>query len=158
VFLRIGEREGRPPVIPKICNHCDQQYLGKPISLYWAWVRADGHRTAWKQKVCSDCFREHYVRLIVIAEEPLLACPACGISTVDDMDAVYLTYCVPGSPQSQSEMPLCPSCAVGVRNHALTGAVALPDRGVAVGGPQPPAQSGAALWDSLGLAPERRNG
>jgi hypothetical protein len=140
-------------VIPKTCPLCARDGVGKPASLYWAWTRADGRRKAWKQKVCPDCFREHYVKLIVAAMEPVLICPACGIGTADDYDAVYLTYCLPGMPKDQSEMPLCGACAVVVRNLALTGAAELEDREVGVGGPQPEAQSAAELWASLGLVP-----
>ena len=170
------------PVIPKICPLCTQQTLGKPASLYWAWTRSDGRRKAWKQKVCADCFREHYVKLIIASMEPVLICPACGISTVDDYDAVYLTYCLPGMPKDQSEMPmcgpcavslrnkalegarewtlrstddveLCGPCAVAVRNTAMEGASALEDREVGVGGPQPVAQSASQAWADLGLRP-----
>ena len=141
------------PVIPKICPLCTQQTLGKPASLYWAWTRSDGRRKAWKQKVCVDCFREHYVKLVIASMEPVLICPACGISTVDDYDAVYLTYCLPGMPKDQSEMPLCGPCAVAVRNTAMSGANALEDREVGVGGPQPVAQSASQAWADLGLRP-----
>lgn len=140
-------------MIPKRCAVCERDGLGKPASLYWAWTRADGRRKAWKQKVCQDCFKEHYVKLIVRSMEPVLLCPSCGISTADDYDAVYVTYCLPGMPKDQSEMPLCPACAVAVRNLALQGAVELEDRGVGVGGPQPVAQDAAQAWASLGLAP-----
>lgn len=149
-----GARKVTLPVIPKICPLCNQQSLSKLASLYWAWVRADGHRKAFKQRVCADCFREHYVKLIVASMEPVLICPACGIGTVDDYDAVYLTYCMPGMPKDQSEMPLCGACAVSVRNLALTGASELEDRGVGVGGPQPEAPTGAAMWAALGLRPK----
>jgi hypothetical protein len=132
---------------------CQQQQVGKPASLYWAWVRADGKRKAWKQQICQDCFREHLVKLIVNSMEPVLICPACGIGTVDDYDAVYLTYCMPGMPKDQSEMPLCGACAVEVRNKALLGAKELDDRGVGVGGPQPQPQSAAQTWADLGLVP-----
>jgi hypothetical protein len=141
-------------VIPKTCPLCTQQTLGKPASLYWAWTRADGRRKAWKQRVCTDCFREHYVRLVVASMEPVLMCPACGISTVDDYDAVYLTYCLPGMPKDQSEMPLCGACAVNVRNLALAGAVELEDREVGVGGPQPLAINAAQAWADIGLRPK----
>jgi hypothetical protein len=145
-------------VIPKICDMCEQQHLEKPASMYWAWTNADGKRRAWKQKLCLECVRENVVPLIIAAEQPVLICPSCGISTVDDMDAIYLTYCLPGQPQGQSEMPMCPACAVTVRQRALMGARELEDRGVGIGGPQPGPQSSTAIWDSLGLAPERRNG
>jgi hypothetical protein len=153
IFLLVGKERGILAVIPKICDLHGGQVVEKLASLYWAWVLADGHRRAWKQKVCADCVREHYVPLIIAGEQPVLVCPACGISTVDDMDAIYLTYCLPGMPQGQSELPMCGPCAVELRNKALAGAAELPDRGVGVGGPQPDAVSAASTWASLGIVP-----
>jgi len=140
-------------MIPRVCGVCEQQYLGKPASLYWAWTNADGRRRAWKQKVCPDCLREFYLRAIVSSVEPVLICPNCGIGTVDDYDAVYLTYCLPGQPKGQAEMPLCPPCAVRIRSYALKGAVELEDRGAVVGGPQPQTLDATSVWASLGIVP-----
>jgi len=153
VHRNVRGKIGALPVIPKECGVCTQQTIGKPASLYWAWTRADNRRKAWKQKVCLECFREHYAALIVRSMEPVLICPSCGIGTADDYDAVYLTYCMPGMPKDQSEMPLCPACAVKVRNLALSGAVELEDREVGVGGPQPDAITAAQTWASLGIVP-----
>lgn len=140
-------------MIPKVCGVCEQQVLEKLASLYWAWVNTDGRRRAYKQKTCSDCMREHYVQLIVSSEQPVLICPGCGISTVDDMDPIYLTYCMPNMPKGQSEMPMCGACAARVRSLALRGSSPLDDRGASVGGPQPQGPSPTPSWDSLGLRP-----
>ncbi len=152
VHLPLRERRSLP-VIPRICPLHEGDFLGKPISLYWAWNNADGRRRAWKQKVCGDCFRENYASLVVRAMEPVLLCPKCGIGTADDYDAVYLSLFVPGMPSTQSEMPLCPSDAARLRNLALRGATELADRGVGVGGPQPDAQKPVS-WEALGLRPQ----
>lgn len=143
-------------MIPKVCGLCERQVLEKLAALYWAWTNADGRRRAHKQKVCSDCMREHYVQLIAGAEEPALLCPACGISTVDDMDPIYLSYFMPSMPGGQSEMPTCGACAARVRSLALRGSEPLPDRGALVGGPQPQQASATATWDALGLRPVGR--
>ena len=145
-------------MIPKVCDICGQQSLDKPASLYWAWTNADGHRRAWKQKVCPDCLRDQYAALIIRSNEPVLICPQCGISTADEYDAIYLTYCIPGMPKAQSEMPTCGACAVVVRNLALTNARPLEDRGAVLGAPNPDAPSSTQIWDDLGLNPARRNG
>lgn len=147
-------RIGAPALIPRICPLCGQQSTSKLASLYWAWTRADGRRKAFKQKVCADCFRERYVKLVVASMEPVLLCPNCGIATADDFDAVYLSYFMPGMPGDTSEMPLCGACAVEVRNMALLGATELEDRGVGTGGPQPQAPTGAEVWAALGLGPK----
>ncbi len=141
-------------MIPRICPLHEGDYIGKPISLYWAWTNADGRRKAWKQKVCSDCFRENYAPLVVRAMEPVLMCPNCGISTADDYDAVYLSAFLPGMPSTQSEMPLCGGHAAELRSLALRGAVQLEDRGVGVGGPQLVVPSSTQVWEALGLRPQ----
>jgi hypothetical protein len=143
-------------VIPKICNLCEQQGLVKRASLYWAWVNANGVRRAWKQQICPDCFRAELATLIVKAEDPVLLCPACGIGTADDYDAVYLTYCLPGMPKGQSEFPLCGPCAVVLRNKALKNAQPLEDRGALVGGPQPQEITSKQAWADLGYLPSAR--
>lgn len=142
-------------MIPKTCQLCGTIGTEKLISLYWAWVNADGHRRAWKQNVCAECFRRHYAAAIVAAMEPILACPLCGEATVDDHDDVYVTYCVPGMPKDHSEMPCCGAHAAELRSLALTGATPLPDRGVGVGGlgPQPAVPDAETVWSSLGLRP-----
>ena len=138
-------------MIPRTCGLCEQQAIGKRASMYWAWMRADNKRVAYKQLVCEDCVREAYVPLIVNAEQPVLACPACGISTVDDYDAVYLTYCLPGMPPGKSEMPFCPPCAAVLRGKAMSGAVQLEDRRQESGGSELSPPTAPQAWAALGI-------
>ena len=145
-------------MIPKQCDSCESIGSDKLSSLYWAWQRADHKRVAYKQKLCACCFASQVVELIAHSLDPVYACPACGISTVDDHDDVYLTYCVPGTAKDVAEMPLCAACAVNVRNAAMQGAEKLPDRGSgslgADGGPQPIGNQDP--WAALGLATLRQ--
>jgi hypothetical protein len=146
-------------VIPKICDLCEQQRLEKPASLYWAWTNANGARRAWKQRICPDCFRSELTELIVRSTDPVLICPACGIGTAEDYDAVYLSYFLPGMPGGQAEFPMCPPCAAVLRGKAIKGARQLEDRGAPVGGPQPQAPTAAETWADLGyLVSPRGNG
>lgn len=142
-------------MIPKRCALDEQERVGKPVSMYWAWNLADGSRRAYKQLICEDCFRERYVPLIVRAFEPLLACPWCGEDTTDGYDAVYVTYCPPGAPKGQSEMPLCGVHAAELRGLAMHGATPLQDRGVGVGGQglSPRPRDSASDWAAMGLYP-----
>jgi hypothetical protein len=142
-------------VIPKICSACGQLQNVKLASIYWAWNLAGGRRVAWLQKLCVACFTAQVVPLAVASAQPVLICPACGISTVDDYDAVYATICMPGADKYQSEMPLCGPCAVTVRNSALQGAARLPDRqtdssGAATG---PRTDPTVSPWAELGILP-----
>jgi hypothetical protein len=139
-------------MIPKICDSCSQQSAEKPCSCYWAWKRADNTRVAYLQKLCFTCFCTQVLPLVEPALQPVLACPGCGISTVDDYDSVWCNVFVPRQPAYTLEMPLCGPCAVKVRNAALVGARQLEDRQAgslgAASGPQPvPATD---IWASLG--------
>jgi hypothetical protein len=142
-------------VIPKTCNACGTVGAVKLASCYWAWMRADRSRVAWLQRLCFGCAVTRVVPLVAAAMEPLLACPACGVATVDDHDDVFLTFCPPGQASVKSEMPLCGPCAVEVRNFAQTGAVRLGDRLLQGSGAEssPRTLSGAEVWASLGLRP-----
>jgi hypothetical protein len=142
-------------VIPKTCDSCQQQGTEKPSSLYWAWNRADGQRVAYLQKLCFTCFCTTFLPLIAPSLEPLLACPACGISTADGYDAVYVKVFVPGAVPYTLEMPLCDPCAADVRSRAQRGARQLEDREAgslgAARGPQP--VTATQTWASLGIVP-----
>ena len=141
-------------MIPKHCHLGDHRVHEKPASLYWAWKRADGQRVAYKQLVCASCARDHYAPVISAAMlSELLVCPACGIGTEDDYDAVYLTFFLPGAPRGQVEMPMCGPCAAELRSKAMRGATRLDDRGVGVGGPQPYTPTAVETWESLGIVP-----
>ncbi len=144
-------------MIPRKCDSCGLEQASKRASMYWAWTNANGQRRAYKQLICTDCWREQVLPLVARAMEPVLICPMCGESTADGFDAVYLTYCLPGQAKDQSEMPLCGSCAVKVRNVALTGSL-LPDREATRAGAEfsAPASNSRSVWDELGLRPERR--
>jgi len=142
-------------VIPKTCSGCGQIGTEKLAACYWAWMRSDRVRVAYKQKLCISCTAARVLPLLVNAMEPVLACPSCGIATVDDHDDVYLTICPPGMPKTGSEWPLCGPCAVEVRNFAQTGAERLEDRAsVGLGASSSPQPTSAeATWAALGIVP-----
>jgi hypothetical protein len=68
------------------------------------------------------------------------------------MDPVFCKVYVPGQPETMLELATCPKCAVELRNRALTGAEALPDRREGFRG-QASEPSAADVWASLGLRP-----
>ena len=136
------------------CSACSERVPGKLSQVYWAWIRADGVRVAYKQRLCLKCFSVTLLGLIPSALENLVTCPACGISTVDDMDPVYATCYVPGQPQLDLELALCGAHAVEIRNRALAGAETLADRQGALGGSSPPPQLPTDAWAALGILPK----
>jgi hypothetical protein len=109
---------------------------------------------AYKQKLCLDCFSTNAVVLLANAEANPLSCPACHMPTEDCMDAVFLTYVVPGGGKQRGEFATCGPCAVEVRNRAIDGAELMPDREVGVGA-SAPTQTPVSGWDALGLRPLR---
>jgi hypothetical protein len=135
------------------CSGCDKRVKGKLSTIYWAWFKADQTRSAYRQRLCADCFTAMVTQVAIRAGEELVMCPVCGIATMDDMDPVYADIFLPGQDKVRAEMALCAACAVGVRNNAMKGAEPLPDRGSEVGGPQPPNGSPNDAWAAVGIVP-----
>jgi hypothetical protein len=133
------------------CSACQQRVPGKLAQVYWAWNQADGVRVAYKQRLCMTDFTASVWPLAMEAQQNVVACPACHVGTVDDMDPVYATIYCPGQPQVDAEMALCGPCAVEVRNRAVAGAEKLPDRQGALGGSGPPPVTPADSWAALGI-------
>jgi predicted RNA-binding Zn-ribbon protein involved in translation (DUF1610 family) len=136
------------------CSYCGQRNAAKYAQVTWAWKRADDERVAFRQKLCPGC----YAQLLLRLDRPVnlteaLTCPACGIETEHDYDAVYATTFVPGAGKSTFEWPLCAPCAVPVRAEAMVNAERLEDRPVG-GLAQAPNTAGPPdPWAALGLVP-----
>lgn len=139
-------------MVPFRCAGCGARPRSKLAQLYWAWFRADGVRTAWKQRLCVDCTIERLRTLLAHSQEEssdLTMCPSCGADASKDMDPIYLTLYVPKQERSDWSLTTCAPCAVSIRLAAQTGATRLEDR--------QENNSGASLtsaWDALGLSPQ----
>lgn len=81
-----------------------------------------------------------------------MCCPACGTSTENDMDPVYVTTYVPSIGRVRLELPLCAPCAVEIRNRAQQGATKLEDRDPESWGRGPKTEAITA-WAALGIEP-----
>lgn len=142
------------------CSACSVRPAGQKLaSSTWAWNRADGSRAAWRQRLCVGCVAQRVLALPMLESDQDLTCPACGISTEQDMSPIYATVFVPGSGRFDFEWPFCPPCAATYQGYAQVGAEQLEDRRESFGGlgsgPQTdhvPA-SAAATWESLGIVP-----
>jgi hypothetical protein len=134
------------------CSSCGQRLPGKLSSATWAWFRSDGERVAYRQRLCLTCVATNVAPLEVETREWSLNCPACHIDASDDLDPVYLTLFVPGTGRIALELPMCPRCAVEVRNRAQQGGERLESRefGGQDPGPQTNTESG---WAALGIQP-----
>ena len=139
------------------CSACSERVPGKMSQVYWAWLRADDTRVAYKQRLCSACFITNVWIAASEAMNNLVACPVCHEGTADNMDPVYATLYVPGQPRMDAEMALCPRDAVEIRNRALLGAESLQDRQSALGGSSPPPPTAADTWAALGITPRALN-
>lgn len=137
----------------KLCSVCQERIPGKPGTVYWAWNRADNSRVCYKQSLDVTCFAMNVVPLQVAAESPLLICPMCHADTTHDMDAIYMTVCIPGHDCANVELPTCGPCAVEVRNTAMMNAELMPDRGSGLGGRGPQPMTSKSVWDSIGIQP-----
>lgn len=114
-----------------VCAADGQRSPEKMASLYWAWFRADGARTAWKQRLCAMHTEERLSALLAHSKDQsdsLFLCPSCGTSSESDLDPIYLTLYAPHTEALRFELPTCASCAVRLRIAAQERAEKLPDR------------------------------
>jgi hypothetical protein len=139
-------------VIVRKCTHCEDSTQDALTWTVWAWMKADGHRVAYKQKLCLTCVSTTLAPLYTACQEPSMTCPNCGISTEDDMDPVYATFIPKGLGKLNIEAPTCASCAVKLRMFAEKGGERLEDRDQGIGGQVPgPRSNSADYWASIGL-------
>jgi hypothetical protein len=137
------------------CSSCGQRSTSKLSTVYWAWNLADHSRRAYRQRLCITCYCMSVAPLSGEQDMEHLACPLCHVGTDDDMDPVYATVFVPGTPKFRIESPTCAPCAVEVRNRAMQGADDLEDRQqLGVGAEtSAPTYTAADAWASIGVVP-----
>ena len=141
-------------MILKRCSMCGEDVAEALTWAVWAWMRADGQRVAYRQKLCVACMAQTVIPLHVACESPDMTCPSCGTSTREDMDPVYCTFIPRGLGKLRLEAPMCGPCAVELRNRAQKGAELLADRQPeSRGQEEAPRPSTANYWASLGLSP-----
>lgn len=140
------------PLAP--CSYCRKRSESKLAQLTWAWNLADGSRVAWRQRLCIACYATNVLGLDRDTNpEDTLTCPACGVDTEHDYDAVYATAFVPGLGKTRLELPLCAPCAVEVRNRAMLNAERLENRDPVSRGQAPGSGDTSSPWDKLGITP-----
>ena len=137
------------------CDSCGLRVPEKLAQVTTAWYTADGHRTAWRQRLCTACYCTNILPLDKEVDYDHLTCPACGIDTSHDMDPVYVTAFVPAAGRQQFEFATCPACAVTIRGRAQVGAVKLEGKGRVEGpGASPSTQTTReSYWSSIGIHP-----
>lgn len=138
-----------------ILRRCSRGCEPQKEALTWsvgAWMRADGERVAFKQKLCLVCVSTTLAPLYTACEQPTLACPRCGIDTTDDMDPIYVTFIPKGVGKINIEAPTCAACAVTLRGWLMLGAEKLENKGLgAEENGTAPNLTSADYWASIGL-------
>jgi len=140
------------------CSACDTRPPGKLASVTYAWNRADGERSAWRQRLCTTCFVDRVLKLPEQAYDAPVTCPGCGIATADDMDPIFCTAFLPGQGRFDYEWPFCAPCAARWHAIAQDHAQQLEDRREQFGGLVPGPQTGVpspSMWDIATLRPVR---
>jgi hypothetical protein len=115
----------------KPCSFHGARIDGKLATLYSAWFRSDGERTAWKQSLCAPCVREVLAPMLKAVGDnnsAVSACPACGIDSSADLDPIYLNLYLPKQDAKEYALPTCSSCAAKLRVSLQQGAMKLPNR------------------------------
>jgi len=113
------------------CSVHEKRDAKKYASVYAAWFRADGVRTAWRQKLCPPALREELAQVLSGAQTDSLdvtVCPACGSDSSEDLDPIYLNIYLPKQAGMEYQLPTCTSCAANLRVLLQRGATKLPDR------------------------------
>jgi len=136
------------------CSYCGQRNSPKYAQVTWAWILADGERSAWRQRLCPGC----YAQLVLkwdreVDPTATLTCPACGIDTEFDYDAVYATCYLPHMGKQSFEWPFCGACAVPVHAEAQVNAQRLENRPVGGQESAPNTDSAVLAWAQLGIRP-----
>jgi hypothetical protein len=136
------------------CSYCGERPGTKLSQLTFAWNNANRERVAFRQRLCAGCFAVNVLAL----DKPVnptdsLTCPACGIDTEHDFDAVYATAYVPGFGKISYEWPLCAPCAVETRNRARKNAERLEDRQLGAAAEAPSSNEAPDVWSGLGIRP-----
>jgi hypothetical protein len=136
------------------CSFCRERPDEKLSQVTWAWNPRPNERIAYRQRLCTRCFCTNVLGLDrpVEASGPL-TCPACGIDTEHDMDAVYVTAYIPSVGKHRLELPLCGNCAVEVRVRAQTNAELLTERPPESRGLAPGSAPRSDPWSQLGITP-----
>jgi DNA-directed RNA polymerase subunit RPC12/RpoP len=113
------------------CSLHGKKIDGKLASLYSAWFRADGERTAWKQLLCAPCVKEVIAPMLAAVSDEsqdATACPACGSDSSSDLDPIYLNLYLPKQDAKEFALTTCSSCAAKLRISLQQGATKLPNR------------------------------
>lgn len=139
------------------CSVCRQRPEAKLAQVTWAWVNVEQLRTAYRQRLCVQCFA---VRVLAY-EKPLapdepLTCVACGIDVEDAPEIVYCTTFAPGLGKLQYAFPFCEPHAQTMREMCKEGAILLQEREPMLGGQDLAPQrehASLAAWRALGLEP-----
>jgi hypothetical protein len=133
------------------CSVHGARVQGKLCTFYWAWFTADGNRYACKQRLCIECAQATFIELLKKARantEDVAACPACGSSSANDMDPIYLTVYAPHQEPREYALTTCAMCAANIRMNAQQGCERLPDRQANGGGSGAPTPA-LSTWDVL---------
>lgn len=145
-----------PVAIVRTCSLCRD---AQKEPLFWtvsAWNAADGSRVAYKHKLCLTCVAAKIAPLQVHSDNEGMTCPACGIDTSDDFDAVYINWIPKGVGMLTAEAPFCNGCAARFRLWFEAGGERLEDREVTSRGQEAaPRYDASRVLASLGIDPSR---
>lgn len=133
------------------CSICKRRVPGKLATAYNAWFLADGKRICYRQRLCLPCLQNSLAPILrnsnsTLTEEP--TCPACGGTSTEDSDPVFITLYLPKQEPQEFELDFDAACAAKTRGVMSEGGELLADRQSAVEGPGAPQPS---PWDDLEL-------
>lgn len=110
------------------CSYCGCRDCGDIAHVYWFAPVREADVLRVRQRLCPECVQANIESLLSPPDAESLTCPACGISTEDDVYPVYVTYYPSKSGAVRGAMALCEVHQLEVRLRASKDALDLPDR------------------------------
>lgn len=136
------------------CDVCRKRPTAKPAQVTTAWLDRLRQRHAYRQRVCIDCYTTRVLAYEQeITPDAPLTCPACGIDTDHDYQAIYVTAFLPGVGKVAHEFPFCGAHFDQYRVMATENAERLEDRGPQSRGQAPGTPPPESPWAALGIEP-----
>jgi hypothetical protein len=110
------------------CSFCGHRMVSGTNHVYWFIVNTQTEPTRLRQRLCDDCFAANVLAMLTPEAQDDLTCPACGMSTMNDVFPIYVTYYQHRSAAERGAMALCAEHNQELSLRAHMNATELEDR------------------------------
>jgi hypothetical protein len=95
------------------CSVCSTRFVGRAVTIYWAWYQPEGDRIAFRERTCPDDAVDVLNHIAVAMKEhgnELDNCPLCGTKYEGVPNPIYITVYLPEMPPKRIDVPCCDNC------------------------------------------------